>query len=325
MVLGGEHEAPAGDAPRARPRRFGLVRGEVVEHGDHVLIGGDLGFELVEEGDEVELVAGRSRPARDLARARAARRRGSGCRCAGTRCRAGRAGPEPAACRGGRARGRRSRSSRRPRRRSRWPADRRRGRRPRGLGVEVRAELAHHPVLGQMRAQIGFGQDRLGARDRHADLPGELGQRPAVTSQALLGVGRAGARQRDKARPNRLVVGHRPPGLGAVAQPVEPLTLIACALTPRGLSDTPDPLGDLTDRAALGGQQHDLCALDQAPLGRARADQLLQRRAVLRRDLDPLRVCSHVRLHRRPTRTTRRFNTTTTTSCKCDRTCRRDH
>ncbi len=99
---------------------------------------------------------------------------------------------------------------------------------------------------------------------RHPDRLGQLGMGPALAAHPLLGVGRAGARQRDQPRADPLIVGQRPSRLRPIAKPIEPLALIARALAARGLRDTPDPLGDLARGPALGGQQHDLSALPAA-------------------------------------------------------------
>jgi len=55
-----------------------------------------------------------------------------------------------------------------------------------GLSIELRAHLAHHPLLGEVRAQVGLGEDHLRARGRHADPLGELSQRPALAAQPVV-------------------------------------------------------------------------------------------------------------------------------------------
>ncbi len=62
------------------------------------------------------------------------------------------------------------------------------------LGVEVGTQLAHDPVLGQVRTHVGAAQNLVGLGLRHPDRLGQLAMRPALPAHALHGVWRTRAR-----------------------------------------------------------------------------------------------------------------------------------
>ncbi len=148
-----------------------------------MLADGDLGFELIEEGDEVELIARLGghlghRAGVHLQGGEEVRRAVSQVlavapgRLAGT---GEQVGPGGLAC-GDRGLLVDRHDDRVLGRIEIEPAD------LGGLRVEIGAELAHDPVLGQVRADVGAAQNVVRLGLRHPDLLGQLA-RPALTPE----------------------------------------------------------------------------------------------------------------------------------------------
>ena len=171
----------------------------------------------------------------------------------------------------------------------------------RGLRLELGAELAHHPVLGQVRLDLGRAQDLVRLRPRHPDLLAQLAIRPALRrspvrcfapdacrparSAAPAPAGRA----RAAARPRRIAQAQRarPPRNGdATSSPSAPSS------RPRSRSSPPSAPRLPPARSAPA----------RPPAAqRSRTHDPLQLAPILDADPDPFRRCSHPdRLHRRP-------------------------
>ena len=225
-VLGGKHEPPARVFVKPGVDLARFVGGEVVEDRDDLLAGGDLGFELLQEGQEVPAIARRGGHARDLPVMDVQRGEQVGGAVAHVLAVAagGLAGGWKRVRAGGLARGDRGLlvdrdDDRVAGRVEVQSADLGR------LGVEVGAQLAHHPVLGQVRTDVDGAQDHMCLGLRHANPLGQLGVRPTLATHALGGVGRTGAGQRDQLGADLRAVGQGTARLGPIAQPVQPAAL----------------------------------------------------------------------------------------------------
>ena len=195
----------------------------------------------------------------------------------------------------------------------------------RGLRVEVGAELAHHPLLEQVRLDLGRAQDLVRLRLRHPDLLGQLAMRPALAPQSLRGLARTRTGERDQSRPHLRAVHERPPRPGRIAQPSKTGRLETATPLLHRLLRAADLARDPRGRAPSSSREHDPRPLDRPPLRRTRAHEPLQLAPILDADLDPFRRCSHTdRLHRRPTGR-RPLRSTTTGPCYWKRTNRSDH
>src|SRR6266536_1728693 len=168
--------------------------------------------------------------------------------------------------------------------------------------AHYRAELAHHPLLEQVRLDLGRTQDLVRLRLRHADLLRQLAVRPALAPKPLRCFPRTRAGERDQLRPRLRAMHKRPSRPRSITQTGKPVRLEAAAPLLHRLLRTADLARDPRRRPPSGGREHDPCALDRPLLRRARAHDPLQLASLLDAHPDLFRRCSHLdRLHRRPT------------------------
>ena len=189
----------------------------------------------------------------------------------------------------------------------------------------MRVSLAHHPLLEQVRLDLGRTQNLVRLRLRHADPLRQLAVRPALSPKPLRCFPRTRAGERDQPRPRLWAMHQRPSGPRSITQTCNPVRLEAAAPLLHCLLRTADIVRDPRRRTPLGGREHDPRSLDCPPLRRTRARDLLQLASLLDADPDLFRRCSHLdRLHRRP-QGRRPLRSRTAGPCYRKRTNRSDH